>query len=54
MIGSVFFSGLESVSVDSGSSIKKLNALVSGLEEHYVIESCFFVVSSQSLGGNSN
>ena len=50
----VFVSGLEWVSMESSYYVENLNGLVSGFEEHSVIDSFLLVVFSQSLGGNSN
>ena len=50
----MFLSGIESISVGLSYFVEKLNGSFSGIEEHLVIEICFSMVSSQSLGENSN
>ena len=49
-----FVNGIDSVSLYLSYSMENLNGSFSGIEEHLVIEICFSMVSSQSIGDNSN
>ena len=50
----MFVSALELFLVDSSYYVENLNGSISGIEDHYVIETCFSMGSSQFLRGNLN